>query len=314
MATERSTGTRTEERGSDRKRLEDRVRELESENERLRTVTGSRRRYRAGVILLSLLAMVAVGGTVVYPESRDVLIGIAGTGAFAAVLLGTLVRGRVLSASVGRAIYDVMWENEVEIASRLGADETARYVPTGEEPPDVRLYLSRSVEDPIPPSESLTATVVRIDERFGLLLEPTGQRFLDLFERTNGGLPDRVAPATPVLREAVVQQFELADYVEVVETDLSEDSGRNRLAVRVRGSVLGDASRLDHPIRSFIAVALARIVNRPVTSEGSTDANGSTTLTFQWNSEPPVRAAEPSDWRTEEDSIERGDEPLEAAE
>ena len=292
---------------SDRDQLQARIQALESENERLRAVTRSRLTYRTALVLLVLVAALAVGGTAVYPGARAVLIGIAGIGAFSAVLLGMLVQERFLPASVGQAIYDAMWENEVGIASRLGVAETSRYVPTGGESPEVRLYLSRSLEDPIPATEALTGTTTRIDEHFGLLLEPTGRGFLDLFERTNGELPDRVELVTTRLREAVVQQFELADRVEVVETDLAEESAENRFTVQIWGSVLGDATRLDHPIRSFIAVALARTVNRPVIAEGSTDENGSSTLTFRWSSEPsdPTAAVEPT---------APEDEPLEATE
>jgi hypothetical protein len=277
-----STGT-----GTERSDLEARIDELEAENERLKTVVGPRVTYRRAAVLLILIAAAAAGATTVYPESRDVLIGIAGTGAFGAVLLGTLVQERLVSASVGRAIYDVLWENEFRIANRLRIAETSRYVPTDEESLGVRLYLTRSFEDPLPPSESMDSTVVTVGDHYGMLLEPTGREFLAELVRTNGDLPGNVRVAQVLLREAIAQQFELADSVEVVDLAFPDEAGRNRMTVRVWGSVLGDAARLDHPIRSFIAVSLARIVGEPIEAEGTTEENGSALLTFRWDGEPP---------------------------
>jgi hypothetical protein len=267
--------------------LETRNQQLEAENERLRSVTGPRVSYRAAAILLILVSVAAVGGTVVYPESRDVLIGIAGTGAFGAILLGMLVQEWLLSASVGRALYDTLWENERRIASRLGVSEASRYVPTNREPLGVRLYLSRSLDDPIPPSDALGSTVVTVDGRYTLLLEPTGREFVAILERTNGELPEDLRTAAVVLREAIVEQFELAVGVEVVDLEVAGRSERNRLRVRVWGSVLGDATRLDHPIRSFIGVGLAKVVEQPVESEAWTDDAENAVLTFHWGGGTP---------------------------
>ncbi|MEF8905200.1 MAG: hypothetical protein V5A29_14950, partial [Haloarculaceae archaeon] len=171
--------------------------------------------------------------------------------------------------------------------SRLGVTETSRYVPTNREPLGVRLYLSRSVDDPIPPSESLASTVVTVDGHYTLLLEPTGREFVALLERTNGELPEDLQTAAVVLREAVVEQFELAVGVEVVDLEVAGRSERNRLRVRVWGSVLGDATRLDHPIRSFIGVALAKILERPVESEAWTDDAENAVLAFHWEGGTP---------------------------
>lgn len=272
--------------------LEERNRELETENERLRSVTGPRVTYRRAVVLLLLIAAAAAVGTVLYPDSRDVLIGIAATGAFGAVLLGMLVQEWLLSASVGRAIYDTLYENETRIASRLGVAETSRYVPTDDESLGVRLYLSRSLDDPIPRPEALASTVVHVDDHYALLLEPTGSEFVDLLERTDGELPEDVQAATVVLREAVVDLFELAIGAEVVDLALSEGS-ENRVRFRVAGSVLGDAARLDHPIRSLLGVALARVVDEPVESEAWTEDNGNSVFVFRWN-EAIGRSAEVS--------------------
>jgi hypothetical protein len=270
--------------------LEERNRELETENERLRSVTGPKVTYRRAVVLLLLIAAAATGGTVLYPDSRDVLIGIAGTGAFGAVLLGVLVQEWFLSASVGRSIYDTLWENETRIASRLGVAETSRYVPTDDESLGVRLYLSRSLDDPVPPADALGSTVVTVDDHYALLLEPTGNELVALLERTDGALPGSVQSASVVLREAVVELFELSIGAEVVDLDVSEGS-ENRMRFRVAGSVLGDAARLDHPIRSLLGVGLARITDEPVESEAWTEDNGNTVFVFRWRTGPEQSSA-----------------------
>ena len=69
--------------------------------------------------------------------------------------------------------------------------------------------------------------------------------------------------------------------------EFADGPGRNRMRVRVWGSVLGDAARLDHPIRSFVGVALARIVDSPVESEARAEDEGSALLTFRWSGDPP---------------------------
>lgn len=262
--------------------LEERNRELRVENERLRSVTGPRVTYRQGAVLFTLVSAAAVAGTVLYPESRDVLIAVAGVGVFGAVLFGILVQEWLLSASISRALYDTLWRNERRIASRLRVDEASRYVPSGVDSIGVRLYLSRSFDDPIPSGASLDSTVLTVDDRYTLLLEPTGKELVDVFERTNGALPDDIQAAAVTLREAVVQEFDLAVGAEIADLRLSTDGGQNRLRVRVWGSVLGDATRLDHPIRSFIGVGLARLVEAPIESEAWTDDNDNAVLVFSW--------------------------------
>lgn len=268
--------------------LEKKNRSLKAENEQLRSVAGSRLTYRRAAILFVLISATAAGGAVVYPDSRDVLIGIAGTGAFGAVLLGILVQEWLISASVGRAIYETLWQNERQLASRLGTDGVSRYLPPDEGSLGVRLYLSRSLDDPTPPSDSLASSVISVDDHYALLLEPTGNEFIAILERTNGDLPEDIQAATAVLKEAIVDLFELAVGAEVADLDLSEGS-ENRVRFRVAGSVLGDAARLDHPIRSIIGVALARIADEPVESEAWTEDNGVSVFVYQWHDarEPP---------------------------
>ena len=291
MASEFGTGSTGAGEGSELEErvetLEERNRELEAENERLRSITGPWMTYRRASVLLVLLSAVALAGTVVYPGSRTLLLGIAGTGAFGAVLLGALIRERFLSAPVSGAIYDTLWRNETRLASRLRVAETERYVPNDRDSLGVRLYLTRSLEDPIPPSESLDSTVFELEDHYALLLDQTGRAFVELYERTNEDLPETVQLATVVLREAVVQEFELADSVDIVDLEFADGPGRNRMRVRVWGSVLGDAARLDHPIRSFVGVALARIVDSPVESEARAEDEGSALLTFRWSGDPP---------------------------
>lgn len=278
--------------------LEERNRELRAENEQLRSVTGPRVTYRQAVILLTLLSAVAAVGAFLYPDARDVLLGLAGTGAFGAILLGMLVQEWFLSASVGRALYDTLQENETRIASRLGIAEASRYVPTDHESLGVRLYLSRSLDDPIPRSESLASTVITVDDHYALLLKPTGSELVNILAQTNGGLPENVQDAAVVLREAIVDLFELAIGTEIVDLEISEGT-ENRMRARVAGSVLGDAARLDHPIRSFLGVALVRIVDEPVESEAWTEDNGNTVLVYRWTESASGQEDEVSGQRDE---------------
>lgn len=273
---------------------------LKAENKRLRSVTGPRVTYRQAVVLLLLISAAAAGGVFLYPDSRDILIGIAGIGAFGATLLGMLIQEWLLSASVCRTIFDTLWENETQIASRLGVAEASRYVPTDQEDLGVQLYLSRSIDDPIPASESLGSTVVSINNSYGLSLEPTGNELLALLERTNGELPEDVQVAALMLQEAIVDLFELAIGAEVLEIELSDNS-ENRLRFRVAGSVLGDAARLDHPIRSLIGVALAQVANKPIESEAWTEDNGNTVYVFSWENNASKRPAEVSRLKANEE-------------
>ena len=260
MASEFGTGSTGAGEGSELEErveiLEERNRELEAENERLRSITGPWMTYRRASVLLVLLSAVALAGTVVYPGSRTLLLGIAGTGAFGAVLLGALIRERFLSAPVSGAIYDTLWRNETRLASRLRVAETSRYVPNDRDSLGVRLYLTRSLEDPIPPSESLDSTVFELEDHFALLLDPTGRAFVELYERTNDDLPESAQLATVVLREAVVQEFEHASLPrQSISTPRTAPVGNS--CDSASESVLRDVFRLDPPV-----------VRRPRSREG----------------------------------------------
>jgi hypothetical protein len=257
--------------------------QLQAENERLRSKLDTRVTYRRSAALLLAAAAAFLAATQVFPAEQDVLIALAGTGTFGAILLITLTAERLLPARVTEAVCDTTSRNRAAIAHSLGADGPIRYVPT--DTGLVRLYVAAAAYDGVPPSDALTATVVDEAEYYGLALEPTGRDLVAELERTSGDLPDEVDAALPMLFEAVTDLFELADSVETVNYGESVVAGGNQATVEITGSAVGDVTGIDHPISSLIGVGLATVVDGPVEVHAATD-DGTPLITFGWHDEP----------------------------
>lgn len=228
---------------------------LAAENERLRDAYARSKRsaYRRSAAGLAGLGVLAIGGGLVLPTARTVLFVLGAIGLFGAVLTTYLTPERFVAASVGKAVYGALADNEAALAAELGLSEDHRYVPTGPAR-GVRLFVPQAGTDTIPGPGDLQATLVATRDANGLALDPSGADLLREFEASLGGdLADVPQSLAEQLSEALAEQFEL-----VRSADPDVDAADGRVSVSITDSAYGRLDRFDHPVPSFLAAGLAR--------------------------------------------------------
>ncbi|MDS0261433.1 hypothetical protein NDI56_18690 [Haloarcula sp. S1CR25-12] len=257
---------------------------LAEENERLHEsyVQAKTTQYRQTAIGLCLVGVLAVGGAVLLPNARDVLVALAGIGLFGAVLTYYLTPATFVSAEVGRDIYSVFAGNEAALVSELGLSDERVYVPVrnGDE---VRLFVPQRWPYVLPEERELSGTIVvpEGDATRGLALEPSGGRLLTAVEdAVSGALATEPTTLTDQLSDAVVEQFEIAEHI-----SKGTDTDDGTITVAVRGSVYGKPTQFDHPIASLLAVGLASGLGEPVSLDvnEATDNEDTFFVTCSWD-------------------------------
>lgn len=249
---------------------------LREENRRLRDsyVRARRSQYRrvaAGFVVLGLAATV---GAVAFPTARTVLLALGATGLFSGLVTYYLTPERFVAADVGADVYATLAANLGAIATELGLADEHVYVPIGEARARVKLFVPHHESYALPDDEALRSVFVVTDDpdERGVAFDPTGDELLEEFERAlDGPLAGTVPDLAGQLRDGLVEQFEIADGVAFDSDD------RGRVTAEVHGDVYGDLSRIDHPVRSFIAAGLARALDSPVRIAHADEA----TVTFR---------------------------------
>jgi hypothetical protein len=140
----------------------------------------------------------------------------------------------------------------------LGIGGDPVYVPVD----DGRLFVPRREGAPLPDGDELTDLFVvpEDSEHGGVAFCPTGAPLFDEFDTTRSRALDATPHAVaPVLADALVELFELADGV-----DHDVDPETNRVTFELAGAGLSDPTGIDHPIASFLAVGLARTLDATV--------------------------------------------------
>lgn len=207
-----------------------------------------------------IVAAGAIAGAVVAPEFGDVLVALAGTGVYGAILFIALTGRRYVPASVSRSIYEALSENEATMASESGFDGGFRYVP-GDSPADeVRLAALRTEEHQT--SSTLTSDDTPADAPSALFLKPTGSELFAEFEASYGDLPENPEEVIETLVEVARDEFELADSLTI-----KRESRDSLATLRVTGSVVGDTTHIDHPLQSFVSVGLVKTIGKPISAE-----------------------------------------------
>lgn len=258
--------------------LRTRVDELEAENRRLREQYAASRRqsYRRTALGLAATGAVAAALALVVPGARQVLFSVAAIGAFAAVLTWFLTPEHVISASVGAAVYRPLAANEDSVTGELGLSARRVYLPADD---GGRLFVPEydSYRLPADPA-SETFVVGDTAETSGVSLRPSAQRLFEEFEASHTGpLPDAPDELCAHLIEGLTEGFELADGV---DTDVS--AAENRATFEIRGCRFGPFSQFDHPVRSFLALGIARGLDVPATVEWETSGADDASLTVRW--------------------------------
>ena len=270
----------------DRLELSARVSVLEAENRRLREeyVRARRSRYRRTALGLGLVAAVAAAGALALPGSRDVLLALAGTGAFAAVLVGYLTPERFVAATVADAVYEAFAANEAALVDALELAGDPVYVPG---PSGVRLFVPVHADATVPEAADGPFVVGDVPTEAGLALVPSAARLLEETRTALGGdlagEPDRLADQ---LADALVDGFELVD---AAAPDVH--AGEGRAVVSVEGSALGSVARFDHPVASLFGSGMAAGLDAPVRVEvASVDGEGDYLVSCRWDAGDGVTA------------------------
>ncbi|MFB6163056.1 MAG: hypothetical protein ABEJ86_06440 [Halococcoides sp.] len=208
---------------------------------------GTDRLVTAGFVVL---AVIAAGAAAILPGSRSVLIALAGTAAFGALLTRVVAQTPGHPDLVAAGLHDAHASTVERLAVELGLSGQPVYVPvrTG-----VRLYLP-VVDGPIP-SGAACADALVTDETRGMTVEPTGSALLARIRPAQS--PETTDERIRRLTEAVVDRFELAAAIEVTRED-------DRVEFDIEDPTIEDLDRLDHPIASTLAVGLAEHRDTPV--------------------------------------------------
>lgn len=239
--------------------VETRLETLKTENERLREAVSAahQRRYRLTAIGFAVVGSLALVGAALFPDERTVLVALGGTGLFGTVLTYFLTAERFVSASVGERVYGALADNEAAIVDDLALQGEPTIVPTEQRAVPAALFVSRTPGSVPPDAADLSAPFVTGDQP-GLLLTPTGVGlYRDLLDSATT-LPETPVGIATTVGDALVEQFELVDAVEV-------DAEAERVTMAVDGSAYGPVDRFDHPVVSVVATALAVEHQRPVT-------------------------------------------------
>ncbi|MEZ3163918.1 hypothetical protein [Halorubrum miltondacostae] len=256
--------------------LRTRVAVLEAENQQLRDeyTRAKQAAYRRTALGLFGVGAVALIGGGLFPDARSVLFALGGTGMFAGLLTYVLTPERFVTARVGARVYQALRADRDAMLSELGIGGDLVYVPAD----GVRAFVPRHDGAPLPDSAELIDPFVVPEEpeRGGVTFHPTGEPLFEEFEASRPQSVDATPHAiAPVLADALVELFELADGV-----DHDVDTETDRVTFEVVGVGLGDPTGIDHPIPSFLAVGLARTLDAAVRVEVRADP---LTITCRYN-------------------------------
>jgi hypothetical protein len=271
--------------GADAVELAGQLDVLAEENRRLRDeyARARRTRYRRSALGLAVLGTLAALAGVAFPDTRTVLFALAGTGLFAGVLTYYLTPERFLAAAIGRDVYASLADNEADLVTELGLQETAVYVPCeSASTPPAWLFVPHRSDYEVPDDDALEElfVVTETERSRGVSFRPSSAPLHEEFDRALADdLATEPAALADQLTEGLVEQFELADSA---TTDVDPEGGR--VSIGISGSAYGPLDRFDHPIESFLGVGFARGLTLPVTVETTpADDRADILVTCRWS-------------------------------
>lgn len=235
---------------------------LETENERLRReyVRARAAGYRRAALAMALLGLAALGGAWAFPDQREVLLALAGTGLFGAALTAFLTPERFVAASVAERVHEAHAANQRALVADLDLQDVRVYVPTPEAPEPARLFLPAHREYRVPDELEHLLLADQDARQRGVALVPTGGPLHERFEATVPGEPatDPAALAAQLV-DAAVETFELAGAAAA-----EPDRAGGRVVCTVEDPTFGDLDAPDHPVVSLVGTGLAAGLDRPV--------------------------------------------------
>ena len=250
---------------------------LTEENQQLREEYSRARRtqYHRTALGLASVGLIAVLGGLTFPDTRNVLFALGGTGVFAGLLTYYLNPEQFMPVSIGDGIYATLSNNGVAITNELGLQDTHVYVPTGGDvsgDSSVRLFVPQHTGYDLPDDTDLNSifVVTNAERTRGVAFYPTGLPLLKEFERAlSAELRADLEGLATQLTDGLIEQFEL---VESASPDI--DSDDDRVSIGITGSAYGAIDQFDHPVASFLGVGFATGTNRAVTVEVVTTDQG----------------------------------------
>ncbi|QCC56266.1 hypothetical protein [Natronorubrum bangense] len=228
------------------------------------------------------MGLVAVGtlagvGGVVFSDAREVLLSLAATGLFGAVLAIVLSSDRVLPDTVAENVYASSATNGAALVDALELSDRRIYVPANGK---VLLSVPAEGDQSVPTDPTVPWSSAETDTT-DLVFEPSGSGlYRDVNRTLPGDLDPEVETTAKALTDGLVDVLEIAD--EAV-ADVVPSEGK--ATVGVAGSAFGDVDRFDHPIASYLAVGFASRLGRPVTLEvRSASGSADWEITCSWDS------------------------------
>ena len=258
---------------------------VQAENRRLRELYAHSRRtnYQRTALGLTIIGVIAIGGALILPDSRSILLSLGAIGLFSGVLTYYLTPERFIAADIGKQVYETLSSNELRLTEELSLTENQVFVPV-DAPEYARLFIPQHEQYEVPPSEALANVLVIPDDpqQRGISFTPSGSNLYEEFTGSRSGTPPNVP--TEILSELTDGLVELFEIVDSTALDLDTESGR--ASVTITNSAYGGSTQFDNPAASFIAVGLASALETPISvtiTAGNSDEEF--TATYRWSVE-----------------------------
>lgn len=274
----------------DRAELLARLEVTTEENQRLRDeyLRARKSRYQRAALVLAGLGVGSLAGGFLFAGPQDTLYALGGAALIVATVVYYLTPERLMAASVGETVYTNLALNEASLVDDLGLQDTRVYVPSGATGTTaasardaVRLFIPQR-SDYNPTAVDARTGPLRVGDdpsERGLVLRPSGGGLYAEFRRGLGGEP--AAPPDVLveqLAESLVEQFELARTVSP-----TIDTADGHATFTVEDAAYRPLNRFDHPIPSFLAVALAATLKTPV--EVTVDDDSPPIIRCDWDTD-----------------------------
>lgn len=264
---------------------------LLEENRRLRDKCLSTQpsRYRLTAVGFGAVGVLAGAATYFYPGSRELLILIAATGLFAALLTNQVAPAWFVpvQSNIGDNLLTVLSRNEEAVAQQLGVTMTQVYLPT-----DVGTRLLLPKESDFDPGY-LRSCIERqheeherhcplvkdgTDDVLGLSFEPSAAPLIEQLE------PNQEGASRTSFSESVVRLTELvSESLELVDDVKTEVDKTNGVATfEFTEPAFGSVDQLDHVVVSFVGAGLAQTVSAPVSATVKPSRTNTTVVSYEW--------------------------------
>lgn len=227
---------------------------------------GRQFRYRRMGVALGLVGLVTYLLSWFYPETRELLLIIGGTGLFTAVMVFYLTPERFVPVSVSERIFEPLLENNRDIVNELGFRGPPVYVPIGEHDGsdgtrEVVLFISEHEKSELPGSDVLAErTIIMDSDRRGFAVRPSAISLIRNFTASvSSGLNNNPPQLTAQLTDGLTNSLE---FIGSATEEIRQDE--NRATFRISSPCYSNLDRIDNPIPSFIGTGLAAGLGSPV--------------------------------------------------